>query len=236
MTPAHQHPTGVVLTGERRTALLAWLRKSDAIAIEDDYDAEYRYDRAAVGALQGLDPDRIVYAGSASKTLAPALRVGWLVVPPSLMQVVSREKRLADRGTARIEQHAFADFLNRGELDRHLRRMRARYRGRRDAIVDALAETLPEAAVLGIAAGLHVTVRLPAGDDEQRIREEARHRRVEIEIMSDYRSDGPGGPPALLLGYAQLPEPAIRAGVDALGDAVRAARTHGGRRGRDAAG
>ncbi len=128
LTPAHQHPTGVVLTGERRTALLAWLRERDAIAIEDDYDAEYRYDRAAVGALQGLDPDRVVYAGSASKTLAPALRIGWLVVPPALLKAVSHEKLLADRGTARIEQHAFADFLTRGELDRHLRRMRARYR------------------------------------------------------------------------------------------------------------
>ena len=130
LTPAHQHPTGVVLTGERRAALLAWLRESGAIAIEDDYDAEYRYDRAAIGALQGLDPDHVIYAGSASKTLAPALRIGWLVVPPALVDAVSQEKLLADRGTASIEQHAFADFLTRGELDRHLRRMRARYRAR----------------------------------------------------------------------------------------------------------
>jgi GntR family transcriptional regulator/MocR family aminotransferase len=90
LTPAHQHPTGVVLTGERRTALLAWLRERRAIAIEDDYDAEYRYDRAAVGALQGLDPDLVVYAGSVSKTLAPALRIGWLVVPPALLEAVTR--------------------------------------------------------------------------------------------------------------------------------------------------
>jgi GntR family transcriptional regulator / MocR family aminotransferase len=99
-----------------------------AIAIEDDYDAEYRSDRAAVGALQGRQPDRIVYAGSASKTLAPALRLGWLVVPSSLLDAVTDEKDLADCGTARIEQHAFANFLARGELDRHLRRMRAHYR------------------------------------------------------------------------------------------------------------
>ena len=90
LTPAHQHPTGVVLAGERRTELLAWLRDHDAIAIDDDYDAEYRYDRAAVGALQGLDPERVVYAGSASKTLAPALRIGWLVLPSSLVEPVSR--------------------------------------------------------------------------------------------------------------------------------------------------
>ena len=117
-----------MLRGERRAALLAWLRAHDAIAIEDDYDAEYRYDRAAVGALQGLEPDRIVYAGSASKTLAPALRLGWLVVPPRSSTRSRREKDLADCGTARIDQHAFADFLSRGELDRHLRRMRAHYR------------------------------------------------------------------------------------------------------------
>ncbi len=227
LTPAHQHPTGVVLTGERRTALLAWLRATDAIAIEDDYDAEYRYDRAAIGALQGLDPDHVVYAGSASKTLAPALRIGWLVVPSSLVDAVSHAKLLADRGTARIEQHAFADFLVRGELDRHLRRMRARYRSRRDALVDALTETLPEAAVRGVSAGLHVTVQLPDGDNEQAIRAEANERRVELETMSDYRPELRGRPPGLLLGYAQMPEPAIRAGVQELAKAVRAARTRG---------
>ncbi len=225
LTPAHQHPSGVVLTGERRTALLAWLRGHGTIAIEDDYDAEYRYDRAAIGALQGLDPDRVIYAGSTSKTLAPALRIGWLVVPPSLLQTVSDEKLLADRGTARIEQHAFADFLTRGELDRHLRRMRARYRSRRDALIDALTESLPEAAVSGIAAGLHVTARLPEGVDEQAIREEAHNRRVELETMADYRPDTRGQPPVLLLGYAQMPESAIRAGVRELAEAVRAARS-----------
>ena len=224
LTPAHQHPTGVVLAAERRTALLAWLRASNAIAIEDDYDAEYRYDRAAIGALQGLDPGRVIYAGSTSKTLAPALRLGWLVVPPSLLQAVSHEKLLADRGTARIEQHAFADFLARGELDRHLRRMRARYRSRRDTLVDALTRALPEAAVRGVAAGLHVTVQLPDGDSEQTIREQAHLRRVELETMADYRPDARGRPPVLLLGYAQMPEPTIRAGVHELAEAVRAAR------------
>ncbi len=223
LTPAHQHPTGVVLAGERRAELLAWLRARDAIAIEDDYDAEYRYDRAAVGALQGLEPDRVVYAGSASKTLAPALRLGWLVVPPALLEAVTEEKLLADQGTDRIEQHAFADFLARGELDRHLRRMRARYRARRDALVAALAEALPEAVVLGIAAGLHATVELPAGHDELAILEEARRRRIAINTLAEYRIAAPG-PPTLLLGYAQVPEPAIRAGVRELADAVRSCR------------
>jgi GntR family transcriptional regulator/MocR family aminotransferase len=228
LTPAHQHPTGVVLTSERRAALVAWLRARDAIAIEDDYDAEYRYDRAAVGALQGLEPDRVVYAGTASKTLAPALRMGWMVVPAALMDAVRREKVLADRGTARIEQHAFADFLARGELDRHLRRMRTRYRGRRDALVEALAESLPEASVRGIAAGLHAIVELPDTDDEQAIRAEARRRRIYVETMSDFRigpSTSPStGPPTLMLGYAQTPEPTIRAGIRELAEAVRATR------------
>ena len=224
VTPAHQHPTGAVLAGERRTALLAWLRDNEAIAIEDDYDAEYRYDRAAVGALQGLEPDRVVYAGSASKTLAPALRLGWLVAPPPLLDAVRHEKMLADQGSARIEQYAFADFLRRGELDRHLRRMRVHYRARRDALVEALGEALPEAAVRGIAAGLHATVQLPEGDDEQAITEEARRRRIEVTTMGDYRMSPGAHAATLLLGYAQIPEAAIRPGVEALADAVRAAR------------
>ena len=226
VTPAHQHPTGVVLSAARRTALIAWLRERDAIAIEDDYDAEYRYDRAAVGALQGLEPDHVVYAGSASKTLAPALRIGWLVVPPGMLEAVTHEKLLADRGNARIEQHAFADFLERGELDRHLRRMRARYRARRDALVEALAEALPEATVHGVAAGLHVTVELPGSDDERAIRAEARRRRIVLETLGDdYGPRIRPGPPTLLLGYAQTPEPAIRSGIRELAEAVRATRS-----------
>ncbi len=199
LTPAHQHPTGVVLSGERRNELLGWLRARDTIAIEDDYDAEYRYDRAAIGALQGLDPEHVVYAGSLSKTLAPALRIGWLILPPSLSDAVCAEKLRADRDTNRVEQHAFADFLVRGEMDRHIRRMRSRYRQRRDALVTALGAALPEASVSGAAAGLHVIVGLPEGDDEQAIREEAElpaHRARDDERVSMERprpsADSPG--------------------------------------------
>jgi GntR family transcriptional regulator/MocR family aminotransferase len=224
LTPSHQHPTGAVLAGERRPRLLAWLRSRDAIAIEDDYDAEYRYDRHAVGALQGLEPDRIVYAGSASKTLAPGLRLGWLVVPERLLDAVTREKDLADCGTARIEQQAFANFLSRGDLDRHLRRMRARYRRRRDLLVEALADALPEATVRGIAAGLHATVELPADCDEQAILDEAHRRRIDLTTMRDFWIEPGSGPPTLLLGYAQIPEPAVHASVRELANAVRAAR------------
>ena len=223
VTPAHQFPTGVVLSAERRTALLAWLREADTLAVEDDYDAEYRYDRAAVGALQGLAPERVIYAGSVSKTLAPALRLGWLVLPPAMLEPVTYEKHLADMGSSRVDQHAFAGFLARGELDRHLRRMRARYRRRRDALVDALAAELPEAIVEGIAAGLHATVRLPETDDEERIVAEAGARRIALGTVARYRV-APGHRPLLLLGYATQPEPAIRAGVRALREAVAAAR------------
>jgi GntR family transcriptional regulator/MocR family aminotransferase len=222
LTPAHQDPTGVVLSGARRTALIAWLRARDAVAIEDDYDAEYRYDRAAVGALQGLEPDRVVYLGSVSKTLAPALRLGWMVLPATLVAAVSAEKVLADRGTNRIDQHAFAGFLERGELDRHLRRMRLQYRARRDALVAALAETLPEATVQGVAAGLHVTVRLPDGIDEAAAVAEAARRRIALSALSANRVGDAPLPPTLLLGYARLPEASIRPGVRELADAVRA--------------
>jgi GntR family transcriptional regulator/MocR family aminotransferase len=220
LTPAHQHPTGAVLAGDRRPALLDWLRARDVIAIEDDYDAEYRYDRAAVGALQGLEPERIVYAGSVSKTLAPALRLGWLVVPGDLLDDVTAMKDLLDCGTARIEQQAFANFLSRGELDRHLRRMRTRYRRRRDVLVEALADALPQATIRGISAGLHATVELPGEYDERAILDEAKARRIDITTMRDFWIGPDHGAPTLLIGYGQIPEPAIRAAVDELADAV----------------
>ena len=220
LTPAHQHPTGVVLPPQRRTALLAWLRETGAIAIEDDYDAEYRYDRAAVGALQGLDPDRVVYAGSASKTLAPALRLGWMVVPAALLDAVRHEKALSDQTTARIEQHAMADFIRRGELDRHLRRMRLSYRARRDATIAAVHDALPDATVSGIAAGLHLTVTLAAPVDEDTLRAECARRRVEISTISDYTPGAFATQPTLLLGYAQVPEPAISSGIAELAAAI----------------
>jgi GntR family transcriptional regulator/MocR family aminotransferase len=228
LTPAHQHPTGVVLSGERRSALVDWLRETGAIAVEDDYDAEFRYDRAAVGAMQSLDPAHVVYAGSASKTLAPALRLGWLVAPRRLVDALAEEKHFTDRGNARIEQFAFADFLERGEYDRHLRRMRARYRRRRDAMVAALMARHPEGDVRGIAAGLHAAVRLSANDDEQAIRAEAARRGLEFTMLSDYQAVPREGPPTLLLGYSQMPEATIPAGIEELVEAVHAARDQAG--------
>ena len=180
---------------------------------------------------RGSSRERIVYAGSASKTLAPALRLGWLVAPRALIERRRREKPLADRGTPRIEQHAFADFLERGELDRHLRRMRVRYRRRRDALVAALAHSVPEADVRGIAAGLHATVRLRAGDDEAAIRAEAEARNIHVPTLGMYRAQPREEPATLLLGFAQMTEPTLEAGVDALAEAIAAARqASGGRR------
>jgi GntR family transcriptional regulator/MocR family aminotransferase len=222
LTPAHQHPTGAVLSGDRRQALLAWIRGRDVVVLEDDYDAEYRYDRAAVGALQGLAPDRIIYAGSASKTLAPALRLGWLVVPSQLLDAVADKKDLADCGTSRIEQRAFADFLTRGELDRHLRRMRAPYRRRRDLLVQTLEDALPEATIRGIAAGLLAAVELPGDYDEQAILAEARVRGIDLETMGVFWIEPGSGPPTLLVGIGQLPEPAIVPAIGELAQAVRA--------------
>ena len=251
LTPAHQHPTGVVLAPERRAALVAWLRDRDAIAIEDDYDAEYRYDRPAVGALQGLDHHHVVYAGTVSKVLAPALRLGWMVIPPALVDPVRLERQLFDQGTARIEQHAFALFLARGDLDRHLRRMRIRYRARRDVIIGALATELPEADVRGISAGLHVTVALPASDDEAAVRKAAAARGIGLSTLADYTalgdSTGLGGstglgdftpadvrlaghrttarhPPTLVLGYCQMSDSRIRDGIRELAAVIRATR------------
>jgi GntR family transcriptional regulator / MocR family aminotransferase len=227
VTPAHQYPTGAVLSGARRGALLDWLRRRNAFALEDDYDAEFRYDRAPVGALQAMDPERIVYAGTASKTLAPAMRLGWLVLPPRLVDAVQWQQRQTDFGVSRIEQHAFADFLSRGELDRHLRRMRVRYRARRDALVEALSDTLPEARVHGIRAGLHVMIQLRDGDRGRVIRDEAAGRGVGLTALSDYYHDPTADSSKLLLGYGRCSEGGIRAGVRELAAAVRAARASG---------
>jgi GntR family transcriptional regulator/MocR family aminotransferase len=224
VTPAHQYPTGAVLSGQRRGALLEWLRRTGGFAVEDDYDAEYRYDRAPIGALQAMDPEHIVYAGTASKTLAPALRLGWLVVPARLLAAVQQRQRQMDFGVSRIDQHAFADFLGRGELDRHLRRMRVRYRAKRDVLVEALTEALPEARVHGIRAGLHVAVQLRVGDQARTIREEALRRGVALTAMSDYYLDRTADSSMLLLGYGRISEAGIRAGVRELAAAVHSFR------------
>jgi GntR family transcriptional regulator/MocR family aminotransferase len=219
VTPAHQFPLGVVLAPKRRAALLAWAADAGAFVLEDDYDAEYRYDRQPVGAVQGLVPDLVVYAGSVSKTLAPGLRLGWLVVPERLIDALTAAKESDDLGTPVVEQLALADFLERGELDRHLRRTRAVYRRRRDALVAALGRLLPECPTAGVAAGLHLVMRLPAGTDERAVLDAAHDRGLGLFGITEHRVKP--GPPALLLGYGRLPEPAVEPAVRTLADSLR---------------
>src|SRR4051794_21990987 len=220
VTPAHQSPTGVVLGPERRTALLGWAHEAGAIVIEDDYDAEHRYDREPVGALQGHAPERVVYGGTASKTLAPALRLGWVAVPADLARAVAFEKGMADGGSPVLEQLALADLMERGELDRHLRRTRAGNRRRRDALASALARELPAARLRGVAAGLHTAIELPAEVEETAVVEAAAARGVRVEGLSAHRFDDGAAPPALLLGYGSMTEQAIRRGIRELAAAV----------------
>jgi GntR family transcriptional regulator/MocR family aminotransferase len=222
LTPAHQFPTGAVLAPERRAALLDWARRRDAIVVEDDYDAEYRYDRDPVGALQGMAPDRVAYAGSVSKTLAPALRLGWLVLPARLVETAAGHRMQADRGDPLLAQLTLADLIARGDLDRHLRRTRRRYRGRRDALVAAVAAELDGARVEGIAAGLHAVVRLPAGADEAATVRAAAKRGIAVEGLGSFRrTPRPARPPALVLGYANLSEQAIARGIAEIARAIR---------------
>jgi GntR family transcriptional regulator/MocR family aminotransferase len=212
-----------VLGASRRSALVKWAVQHDGLVIEDDYDAEFRYDRAPIGALQGLAPERVAYAGCASKMLTPALRLGWIVLPGWLVQDVVREKLFDDMGTTMLEQLALARFIEAGGLTRHLRRVRPIYRGRRDATLEALSTSLPGTAPTGVAAGLHVYVRLPSGCDELNLVDTARKRGVLIEGASWHWADPRSAPPALVLGYGSIAASAIRDGLAVLGSIYRSA-------------
>jgi GntR family transcriptional regulator/MocR family aminotransferase len=223
LTPSHQWPTGAVLSATARAEVIRWAKRRGAIVVEDDYDAEYRYDRSPVGAMQGLAPDHVVYCGTASKTLAPGLRLGWLVVPARLVADVAAAKVLADRGSPVIDQLTFADFLARGEFDRHLRRMRPVYRRRRDALLDALRTHLPELEPAGVAAGQHVVAWLPADLDEAAVVAAAARHGLGVRGVGPYRIAG-AGPGGLIFGYAILSETAIAEGVALLATAIREVR------------
>jgi GntR family transcriptional regulator / MocR family aminotransferase len=215
--PAHSYPTGAVLSPARRTALIKWAHDHDGVVIEDDYDAEFRYDRLPIGALQGLAPQRVAYAGCVSKTLTPALRLGWIVLPGRLVDDVVREKLLDDMGTTLLEQLALARFIDAGGLTRHLRRVRPIYRRRRDTVLDNLSTTLPDAVPTGVAAGLHLYVQLPNWCDEIDLIQTALSRGLIIEGASWHWSDPKSAPPALVLGYGATDERTIRTGLAALG-------------------
>lgn len=231
VTSAHQFPTGAVLGAERRAALIEWAEQ-DRLVVEDDYDSEYRYDRVAIGALQGLAPERVLHIGSASKRLMPAMRLGWMLMPSWLTWELTTAKTIEDAGSEVVGQLALADFIARGELDRHVRRTRLRYRQRRDVLLGALERWLPDAQPSGAHAGLFELVELPCDVEEHALMEEhsliqrAAERGVGIEGLSLHRFSSTG-PPALLLGYSALPEPSIEQAVRLLGEAAAAHQPHG---------
>lgn len=220
VTPAHQFPTGSVLGSERRAALIEWAEEGERLIVEDDFDAEYRYDRAGVGALQGLAPERVAYIGSASKRLAPGMRLGWALLPSWLAWPLLEAKAVEDAGSEAIGQLALCDFIERGELDRHLRRTRLRYQRRREALIAALARWLPAARPGESAAGLYELVRLPDGVDEAALVAAAAERGVGLEGLA-LHSFAAGGSPGLVLGFGCLAEPAIEHGVRLLAEAGR---------------
>jgi GntR family transcriptional regulator / MocR family aminotransferase len=213
VSPAHQFPTGAVLSPARRAALLAWARDRDGLIIEDDYDAEYRYDRRPVGALQALDPGRVAYLGSTSKTLSPALRLGWLITPANWHTAITNLRPGTDLGVSVLDQLAFANLITSGALQRHLRRTRARYRDRRAALAAAIARHLPGAKLEGIAAGLHLLARLPRHLDERQILHTARRQGIRLYSLTDYEIEHRSPTPGLVLGYAGLTTEAINDGI-----------------------
>ncbi|WP_225847809.1 PLP-dependent aminotransferase family protein [Streptomyces sp. HPF1205] len=221
LTPAHHFPTGALLSPGRRTAVVAWARATGGVVLEDDYDGEFRYDRQPVGALQGLAPGHVVYAGTASKSLAPALRLAWMAVPPHLLDAVVRQKRLADHHSPVLDQLTLAEFLTSGAYDRHVRRMRLRYRSRRDRLVAALATRVPGVRVSGIAAGLHAVLRLPPGTAPLDTLVARAHRRgLALSGLPTYGA-APDVPPALVIGYGSPPEHAFGGAVDLLCEVLR---------------
>ena len=217
VTPAHQFPTGVVHSPARRAALLAWAGDCHGLVVEDDYDGDFRYDRAAIGALQGLAPELVAYTGSVSKSLAPGLRLGWLVPPGELLPELVEAKRVSDLGSSVIEQAAFAGFLRDGRYDRQLRLCQRRYRERRDALIDALAAVLPEVRTSGIAAGLHLIAEFPYPvAPELCVRAGVR-----LRPLSDYTASGAPDRRRFVLGYAHLTATEITRAVKRLAEVLR---------------
>ena len=224
LTPTHQFPLGVPLAPARRRQAADWASSAGAVIVEDDYDGELRYDRPAVGALQALAPEHVVYAGTASKSLAPGLRLGWLVLPARLVDDVVAVKSAAGRLSSSLDQLTLAEFLTSGAYDRQVRRVRLAYRRRRDRLVAAVCAAVPQVRVTGIAAGLHALLRLPPGQDEDALVARAARHGLAVEGLSAYRLGGGGGSgedrggvgldgggaglgggPALVVGYATPP-------------------------------
>lgn len=213
LTPAHQFPLGMALAPARRSQLLGWAADHDGTVIEDDYDGEFRYDRQPVGALQPLAPDHVVYAGTTSKSLAPGLRLAWLVLPAHLVDDIVAAKTLSDGVTSAVEQLTLAEFINSGQYDRQVRRQRVAYRRRRDRLLTALHRAMPHICVTGIAAGLHALLQLPATNSEDEIIARAARRNLALDGLRSYHQAEDQQPPALVVGYATPPEHAYTAAI-----------------------
>jgi GntR family transcriptional regulator / MocR family aminotransferase len=222
VTPAHQSPTGVVLSPARRQALTDWARRGGGYVIEDDYDSEFRYDKEPVGALQGLAPDQVFLLGTASKALAPAVRLGWVHAPSALAAAVAAEKEMSDRGCCALDQLALATLLTTGRYDRHLRRMRTVYAARRAALTNAFGRHAPRVRLTGLAAGFHAVAPLPPGADETAVIAAARARRVGLHGIGGYRGrPDVAAPPALVMGFGNVRERAIEPAIAAVADLLR---------------
>ncbi|MDT5064372.1 MAG: GntR family transcriptional regulator / MocR family aminotransferase [Mycobacterium sp.] len=220
MTPAHQYPTGVELCPDRRATAVDWARATGGLILEDDYDGEFRYDRQPVGALQGLDPDRVVYFGSASKSLAPGLRLAWMVLPEELVPEVTAAKGYVEWSST-LDQLTLAEFISSGAYDRHVRSMRLRYRRRRDELIAAVAERAPGIRVTGMSAGLQAVLELPRGTERAVVRAAA-EQGLAVSGMADFRYEGEDSPwrlperDALVVGYAAPSDSAWAGALDAL--------------------
>ncbi|WP_326575299.1 PLP-dependent aminotransferase family protein [Streptomyces sp. NBC_00487] len=221
LTPAHQFPTGGPLHSTRRAAAVDWARGRGGVVLEDDYDGEFRYDREPVGAVQGLDPDHVVYIGSVSKSLSPAIRLGWMVLPPHLVEAMLAAKGLREAWTGVTDQLALAEFIASGQYDKHIRRMRQRYRARRNLLVTTLAEHAPHIAVTGIAAGLHAVLRLPPGTEASTVKA-ATWMGLALDGLATFGHPDSPDPhhDGLVVGYATPPEHRYRPALDALCQAL----------------
>ncbi|MFD1929976.1 MULTISPECIES: PLP-dependent aminotransferase family protein [Nonomuraea] len=224
LTPAHHYPTGVPLHSSRRQALYAWARDTGGLLVEDDYDGEFRYDRQPVGALQGLAPDHTVYCGTASKTLGPALRLAWMVLPPALLQEVVLAKQEADQYTETLNQLVLADLIATYAYDRHIRAARLRYARRRALLLDRVA-AIPGLAAHGVPAGLHTLVTIPDdGPSERELLDHCAARGLALRGLTELHHDAADSPQGLLIGFAAPSERAYPAALDALSAALSSVR------------
>jgi GntR family transcriptional regulator / MocR family aminotransferase len=219
--PSHQFPTGAILSLERRMALLEWARRRNAIIVEDDYDGEFRYDGRPLESLQGLDAEgRIVYIGTFSRTVFPALRIGYLIAPKSLVPAFTAAKWLSDLHSATLEQQTLAEFISNGMYERHLRRLRRRNTARREALLSAIRKFLGDRVdVTGEGAGAHIVLWPRKKVSEPVVIAQAAKRGVGIYGISHCFLKRPS-PPGFMLGYARLNEQEIRDGIRLLGEVL----------------